>query len=138
MGSAEVILLDTHVAVWSVFDNNALGKSCRRIVRRASEQHELAVSAISFWEIALLIGKRRLRLVDSAKETRRLILSAGTTELPLTGEIAILAGELEGLHSDPADRSIAATAIAHGATLVTADDRLLQWRHSLRRHNAAT
>jgi PIN domain nuclease of toxin-antitoxin system len=66
------------------------------------------------------------------------MLSEGATELPLTGEIAILAGELEGLHADPADRFIAATAIAHDAMLVTADDRLLKWRHSMRRHNAET
>jgi PIN domain nuclease of toxin-antitoxin system len=64
------------------------------------------------------------------------MLSEGATELPLTGEIAILAGELEGLHGDPADRFIIATAIAHDATLVTADNRLLQWRHGMRRHNA--
>jgi PIN domain nuclease of toxin-antitoxin system len=64
------------------------------------------------------------------------MLSEGATELPLTGEIAILAGELEGLHGDPADRFIAATAIAHDATLMTADNRLLQWRHGMRRHNA--
>ena len=66
------------------------------------------------------------------------MLSEGATELPLTGEIAILAGEIEGLHGDPADRFIVATAIAHDAMLVTADDRLLQWRHGLRRHNAET
>jgi PIN domain nuclease of toxin-antitoxin system len=138
MGSAEVILLDTHVAVWSVFDDTALGKNSRRLIRRALHQNELTVSAISFWEIALLIARRRLRLVDSAKETRRLILTAGSTELPLTGDIAILAGELDGLHGDPADRFIAATAIVHDATLLTADHRLLQWRNSLRRHNAET
>jgi PIN domain nuclease of toxin-antitoxin system len=39
---------------------------------------------------------------------------------------------------NPADRFIVATAIAHDAMLVTADDRLLQWRHGLRRHNAET
>ena len=69
---------------------------------------------------------------------RRLILSGGVTELQLTGEIAVLAGELDGLHADPADRFIAATAIAHDAMLVTADGRLLKWRHGLRRHNAET
>lgn len=84
----------------------------------------------------MLIAKRRLRLADSAGEMRRQILAAGASELPLTGEIAILAAELDGLHSDPADRFIAATAIAHDATLITADERLLNWRHSLRRHNA--
>ncbi len=69
---------------------------------------------------------------------RHLILAAGASELPLTGEIAILASELDGLHSDPADRFIAATAITRDATLVTADERLLRWRHTLRRQNAET
>lgn len=136
MGSVEVILLDTHVAIWAAFDDSALGKNCRRLVRGASDQNELAVSAISFWEIALLIRKRRLRLVDSAKEARRIILSAGADELPLTGEVAMLAGEFEDLHADPAGRFIAATAIAHGATLVTADERLLKSRHIPRKQNA--
>jgi PIN domain nuclease of toxin-antitoxin system len=131
-----VILLDTHVALWLITERNSLGKQCRRITRQATTDAQLAVSAVSFWEIALLIAKRRLRLADSAGEMRRQILAAGASELPLTGEIAILAAELDGLHSDPADRFIAATAIAHDATLITADERLLNWRHSLRRHNA--
>lgn len=133
-----MIVLDTHVALWATFDTNSLGKRCRQIVRQAWREHQLAISAISFWELALLIAKRRLRPPDTAKEMRRQIISAGATELPLTGEIAILAGELEDLHADPADRFIAATAIAHDAILMTADARLLQWRHSLRRQNAET
>lgn len=67
---------------------------------------------------------------------RRRILDEGAIELPITGEIAILAVELNGLHADPADRFIAATAIVHDATLITADERLLNWRHALRRQNA--
>jgi PIN domain nuclease of toxin-antitoxin system len=131
-----VILLDTHVALWLTLDSKALGKQSRRIARQAAAANELAISAMSFWEIALLIAKRRLRPPETAQEMRRRIISEGAIELPLTGEIAILAGELEGLHGDPADRFIVATAIAHDAMLVTADDRLLQWRHGLRRHNA--
>jgi PIN domain nuclease of toxin-antitoxin system len=133
-----VILLDTHVVLWSTIDNAAVGKRCRRIVRQALMENQLAVSAVSFWEIALLLAKGRLRWPGSAVEMRHIVLSTGATELPLTGEIAILAGELADLHADPADRFIAATAIAHDAMLVTADDRLLQWRHSMRRHNAET
>lgn len=133
-----MILLDTHAAVWSAFDVSSLGKRCRRVIRQALGEHQLAVSAISFWEIALLVTKRRMRFLNSAAEMRVLLLSTGTTELPLTGEIAILAGELEGLHPDPADRFIAATAIAHNATLITADERLLRWQHTLRRLDAET
>jgi PIN domain nuclease of toxin-antitoxin system len=64
------------------------------------------------------------------------MLAAGIRELPLTGEIAILAGELENLHGDPADRVIVATAIAHDATLMTADANLLRWKHRLKRQHA--
>jgi PIN domain nuclease of toxin-antitoxin system len=136
MGSIEVILLDTHVALWAVFDDNALGRNAKRLVLRASDHNELAISAVSFWEIALLIRKRRLRLVDSAREARRVILAVGTTELPVTGEIAILAGKFENLHDDPAGRFIAASAIVHDATLLTADERLLKSRHIPRKQNA--
>jgi PIN domain nuclease of toxin-antitoxin system len=131
-----VILLDTHVAIWFGVGSNLLGRQSRRIARQAAAESQLLVSAISFWEIALLVAKRRLRSIESASETRRLVLSTGVVELPLTGEAAILAGELEGLHADPADRFIVATAIAHNAMLMTADERLLRWRHVVRRQNA--
>ncbi|HEX3503738.1 MAG TPA: type II toxin-antitoxin system VapC family toxin [Xanthobacteraceae bacterium] len=133
-----MILLDTHAALWLTLDSRSLGKRSRRLALQAATNGELAISAISFWEIALLVAKRRLRPPDSVTETRRQILASGTIELPLTGEIAILAGELDSLHSDPADRFIAATAIIHNATLISADERLLHWRHSLRRLNAET
>lgn len=131
-----MILLDTNAAIWLALDSPDLGKRSRRIVGKAAMDGELAISAISFWEIALLIIKGRMRRPDSVRELRRQLLSLGITELPVTGEIAIGAGELEDLHGDPADRFIAATAIAHDATLVTADERLLRWRHGLRRQNA--
>ena len=73
---------------------------------------------------------------DSVRELRLQLLSQGTAELPPTGEIGIAAAELDSLHGDPADRFIAATAIAHDATLITADEKLLRWRHPLRRQNA--
>jgi PIN domain nuclease of toxin-antitoxin system len=136
MGSAEVILLDTHAAVWVTLDDRSLGKSTERMLKKAVRDGELAVSAITFWEIALLVARRRLRRLDSVRELREQLLKQRMVELPLTGEIAIVAGELDGLHGDPADRFIAATAIVHDATLVTADERLLRWRHPLRRQNA--
>jgi PIN domain nuclease of toxin-antitoxin system len=106
------------------------------LVEKAARDGQLVISAISFWEIALLIKKGRMRRPNSVGELRHQLLSSGAAELPLTGEIAISAGELEGLHNDPADRFIAATAIIHEATLMTADERLLRWRHPLPRANA--
>jgi PIN domain nuclease of toxin-antitoxin system len=135
MGRPEVILLDTHAAVWVTVDDRSLGKSTERMIKKAVKDGALAVSAITFWEIAILVTRRRLRRLDAVRELREHLLKQGVIELPLTGEIAIVAGEIDGLHGDPADRFIAATAIVHDATLVTADERLLRWRHTLRRQN---
>ena len=73
--------------------------------------------------------------LDNPSETRGLMVQAGIREIPLTGDIAILAVQLN-LHGDPADRFIVATAIAKDATLMTADETLLRWRSKLRRINA--
>jgi PIN domain nuclease of toxin-antitoxin system len=48
-------------------------------------------------------------------------------EIPLQGTTAVRAGQLQMFHGDPADRIIVATAIENGATLVTADEKILSW-----------
>jgi len=130
-----VIVVDTHVAVWMT-TGTRFGRRSMSIPNKALNEDRLAISAISFWEMAMLVAKGRLRALRSATEQRVKILATGFRELPLTGEICILAGELDGLHADPADRLIVASAIALDATLVTADERLLGWRHALKRQNA--
>jgi PIN domain nuclease of toxin-antitoxin system len=84
----------------------------------------------------MLIAKGRLRSLKSAGEARAKLVGGGINELPVTGDIAIQAAELTGLNGDPADRIIAATAIANDAILVTADENLLRWRHRLKRQDA--
>ena len=64
------------------------------------------------------------------------MLGFGIEEVPVTGEIGIMAAELEDFPADPADRIIAATALTLGATLVTADRRILDWNGQLSRHDA--
>ena len=130
-----MILLDTHAAIWFITDSG-LGKRSQVLADEALANDCLAVSASSFWEISMLIAKRRIRSLESAHRVRKQVLDSGITEVPLTGDIAILAANLD-LHGDPADRFIAATAITHEATLLTADQRLLGWRNKLRRQNAA-
>jgi PIN domain nuclease of toxin-antitoxin system len=130
-----VIVLDTHAAIWLVTDRG-LGRQSQRLVDKALSEDRLAVSTFSFWELAMLIAKGRLRTIKSAGEERAKLMAGGIRELPVSGDIAILAAALENLNGDPADRIIAATAIAHDATLVTADEKLLRWRHRLKRQDA--
>jgi PIN domain nuclease of toxin-antitoxin system len=135
VGCDEVIVLDTHAAIWLTTDRG-LGRHSQRIVDKALREDQLAISTISFWELAMLTAKGRLRSLKSPSERRLELIATGVREIPLTGDLAILAAELEGLNGDPADRIIAATALAHDATLVTADEKLLRWRHRLKRQDA--
>ena len=132
-----MILLDTHALVWLANDDAALGRSSRSLLNEARNQQMIAVSAVSFWEVALLAEKRRINLAAEPDALRRVFLDTGVTELPLTGDVAIMAAQLPALHGDPADRLIVATAIAHDAMLMTADRALLRWRHRLPRQDAS-
>jgi PIN domain nuclease of toxin-antitoxin system len=137
VGCHEVILLDTNAAIWMTTGDISLGRHSRVLIAKAAADERLAISAISFWEIALLVTKRRLITDKTPSQLRRELLGSGVIEIPLTGDIAVLAVELAGLPSDPADRFIAATAIAHGAALMTADSALLRWPHTVERLDAS-
>jgi len=115
---------------------NGIGTRRKPADRPAWEEQTLAVSAISFWESALLHGRKRLELPRPPALWREDVMAAGLHEVPLDGGIAVAAAQLGIDHKDPADRFIVATAIAHDATLVTADKSILRWRGKLRRHDA--
>ena len=119
-----MILIDTHVFVWFVEGSDKLGRKARSRLERALARSEAHVSAISFWEIAMLAGAGRLHLSRDPGELRARALGGGLVEIPVDGEIGILAARL-GVHGDPADRVIIATALARRATLMTADHAIL-------------
>ena len=129
-------LLDTHVLVWLDQGLPELGKQCRELADRALADDALTVSAITFWEVAMLVARKRLALELTVDQWRRDLLAAGLRELPVDGRIGVRAASLTDLHRDPADRIIAATAELHEASLATADRRLLDWRSEVPRMDA--
>ena len=88
------------------------------------------------WRVSASPNSPSSRRNSPPFDLRDIVLNAGINEIPLTGNVAILAGTLDGLHGDPADRFIVATAITFDATLMTADATLLHWSHKLKRQNA--
>ena len=132
-----MILLDTHTLVWLDEGSTRLGKKSRGLIDKGLADEELAVSSISFWEIAMLAQKQRLSLLTPVSQWMQEMLQQGLREIPVTGGTGIIAAELPGFHGDPADRLIVATAISTSATLLTADENILNWKGNFQRHNAA-
>lgn len=72
----------------------------------------------------MLVSKGRLDLDrDSLRWIRDALAEPKMTLLPLTPEIAVTSTSLV-MHDDPSDRIIVATALDHGADLVTTDDAI--------------
>ena len=130
-----MIILDTHVLIWSRFEEDLIGPDSTRLIGQALQANEMAISAFSFWEIAMLHEKGRMLLLRDIGSWRRELLGQGLIEIPMDGDIGIRANALADFHADPADRIIVATAMG-GHRLVTADERILAWGGSLDRLDA--
>lgn len=122
------LLLDTHTLLWMVEDHPRLGAETARTLNRAAREERIAVSAITPWEIGVLVAKKRIDLHRDLMDWVRSALSRpGITVVPLEPEIAVASTRLPfDMHSDPVDRILVATARHLGATLVTADQALLE------------
>jgi PIN domain nuclease of toxin-antitoxin system len=116
------LLLDTHIWLWSVSSPDRLSPKVRRALEKPG--HELWLSAISTWELVLLLQKKRLS-IEGHLEAWLPKAQHALREAPLTHDIAAAAADLPLVHGDPADRLLLATARVLHLTLVTADDRLI-------------
>lgn len=113
-----MILLDTHAWIWWHSEPRRLSRRARAAI---DEAEDVAVAAISTWELAMLAARGRVRLDRDALLWMRQALARERSELlPLTPEVAALSASLT-MQGDPADRIIVATASVHGIALVTKD-----------------
>ena len=123
-----MVVVDTHALVWQLNADANIGKRARAQLERALTRDELCVSAVTFWEIVLLVSRDRLRLDTTVTHFRWRVLEMGIRELAVGGEVALQAAALAPVLVDPVECFVAATALVHGATLMTADTRVLESR----------
>jgi len=131
-----VILLDTHVLLWLITGDEKLGLTSRQMIDKSFQKNEIALSAISFWEIALLKQKSRIVFNEDIQNWRKELPNQGVQEIPINGELAVISTTLENFHADPADRFIVTSALINNATLMTVDSKILNWNSPLDRMNA--
>lgn len=121
-----MIVLDTHSWVWWVSDDSRLSAPAHDAITEAAAKSQLNLSAISAWEVALLVAKGRLELTIDVNDW------IGHSEglpflrfIPVDHRLAVRSVQLEGYpHNDPADRIIIATALPIGASIITKDQKI--------------
>lgn len=126
------LLLDTHVWIWLMLGDERLNLSFRRVVERCKENEPILVSAISVWELGMLVERKRIELeIDCLDWVEQALASSNIDLIPLTPRIAIQSTRLpEILHGDPADRILIATAHENNAVLITYDQKILNYGKS--------
>jgi PIN domain nuclease of toxin-antitoxin system len=123
------VVLDTHAFVWLLAGNTRLSPTAVDAIRRAADMNQAFVSAITPWEIAMLVAKNWLAFACDVQTWLDDALSQpGISLAPLLPAVAVDSTRLPGaIHGDPADRIIVATARHLHAKLVTADTGLLAY-----------
>ena len=129
MSETPTLLLDTHAAIWIAEDQSLAAGAVDAIDAAYRADGTIFVSAITAWEIGLLVARNRLGL--SARPERwfqQLLTIPGVRLADLSPDILIASSFLPGEPPrDPADRILLATARELGATLITRDRLLLKY-----------
>lgn len=120
------VLLDSHVVHWWSAEPERLSQAATRAVEQADE---LAVAAITWFELAWLAEHERIQVAVPVRSWLQQLAEHVRT-VGVTPAVAATAVSLpSSFPGDPADRLIYATAVEHGWRLVTKDRRLRSHRH---------
>lgn len=117
------LLLDTHALLWAMGDPARLSMRARRAI--TSPQNELAVSALSLWEIAIKTQTGKLGVPMSRDYIDDRLEHIGVSRiLNVTPAHVYAFLSIPRLHKDPFDRLLAAQCVAENLCLVSRDARL--------------
>lgn len=120
------LLLDTHVLLWAATDPKHLQPQARSALE--DEAHEVLVSVVSAWELAIKQSLGKLDLPKPVEQWLPEVLRRSrfeTVDLDLATALRVRA--LPWHHRDPFDRLLVAQALEGGCTLVTRDEVLSQY-----------
>jgi PIN domain nuclease of toxin-antitoxin system len=121
------LLLDTCAVIWAA---NGTDTGVRHRLREARESRAAVwISPITAWEIGTLAAAGRIGMARPVLSWfEEMLVKSGAKLAELGPRVLIASTELpEGIHRDPADRIIVATAREHGLRVVTRDRKILNY-----------
>ena len=120
------LLVDTHVLLWSATDPGRLAADARATLEDGA--HDVAVSIVSAWEIAIKQSLGKLDLPRPAKRWLPTVLRrTGFAVAEVSLAAALRVRDLPFHHRDPFDRLLVAHALEDGFTLVTHDEAFVPY-----------
>ena|ERR1700761_5060016 len=127
-------LLDTHALIW-LYDPAPMSLDALLAVDKAAQSNSLHVSPMSIWELGAASRKKnpvlrpKLRGLTPEDWFVEATSSLGAISLPISEAIGLAACALPLLYgySDPGDCFLIATAHVHHLTLITRDQRILDF-----------
>ena len=124
-------LLDTHTWIWWHMNPPKLSKKVKQLILEYEKYDELLLSAISPWEFAKLLEKKKIGISCMPEDWLKTALHMPKFRLvSLTPGIAYQSTVLpQPFHSDPGDQIIVATAREENAVVLTKDERILDYPH---------
>jgi PIN domain nuclease of toxin-antitoxin system len=122
------ILLDTHVALWAVTDDDHLSRDARQYLE--DSENRVFVSAASVWEISIKHAIRSGEMPLSGADAKSYFEASGYTWVPITASHAAAVDGLPPIHKDPFDRILVAQAMHEPLLLLTHDKRLVEYSAS--------
>ena len=127
-----MIALDTHaLPQWKSGDGKLSTKAKRAITKHQDIDRSILVSSISAWEIGMLVNRGRLTLnMDVDSWLAEVDKIPAVAFVPVDNSVSVKSTCLPGeFHKDPADRIIVALARHSSYPLITADEKILAYKH---------
>jgi PIN domain nuclease of toxin-antitoxin system len=116
-----MILVDTCVVIWLAGDESSrhLSADALKAITHGRALDGVAISGITLYELAWLVKTKRTPITTPLEEFLAEVESLFVV-LPIDSSISRICMELPSSYpTDPMDRIIGATALAHGIPLVT-------------------
>ena len=110
------LLLDTHIILWWLDDNDSLPKKYRLAI--ADRNNICFVSAASVWEISIKSAVGKLNIPDNYLEA---LIDQNFREIPISWQHVRKVRNLPMHHKDPFDRLLIAQAIVEDLIFLSVD-----------------
>jgi len=116
-------LIDTHVLIWYLEDDSQLSANVAEILE--DTRHNLYVSIVSLWEIAIKSGLGKLKLKIEFHDLKEVLkrLSIEILSIDFEDTQTYLTLPLFENHRDPFDRILVAQVMRRSMALVSGDKK---------------